>query len=211
MKWFLPQLVNEVKDCLGPSFPVTTDIPTDQSAWVAVPVFAVAKKRGQSVEQIAQEVRAHLENLEHVSVEINGGFVNISPTDVSSVIDEASTTSYGQSEYGEDARVIVELGGMNVAKPMSIGHLRSTIIGDSLQRLLKDVGYKVTSVNHLGDWGTQFGKLLVAYHRQFGDLEPRPLTVQDLLDLYVTFHVDVESHPELNDEARAKFRRLEMV
>lgn len=110
---------------------------------------------------------------------------------------------------GEGKTVVVDYSAPNIAKPFSVGHLRSTVIGNALCRLYRALGYKVVGINHLGDWGTQFGKLIVAY-RRWGESE-RLLEnpVQYLYQLYVRFHQEVEQEPELDEEARSWFRRLE--
>jgi len=106
-------------------------------------------------------------------------------------------------------RIIVEYSQPNIAKPMHVGHLRSTIIGDALANILEFAGDKVVRWNYLGDWGTQFGKLIVAY-RKWGDdekIEKDP--INELNDLYVRFHKEVDSNPKLEDEAREEFKKLE--
>ena len=116
---------------------------------------------------------------------------------------------YGSSRLGEGKAVLVDFSSPNIAKPMSVGHLRSTTIGDSLCRMHRFLGYRVIGDNHLGDWGTQFGKMIVAY-RRWGHpdkLEKNP--VEELLRLYVKFHGDAEVDPKLEDEARLAFKRLE--
>jgi len=107
--------------------------------------------------------------------------------------------------------VIVEYSSPNIAKPFTVGHLRSTIIGSAIAAILEAVGYEVKRDNHLGDWGTQFGKLIVAI-KKWGDidaLEKDDRPVKKLVELYVKFHEEAEIHPELEDEARAWFKNLE--
>ena len=116
---------------------------------------------------------------------------------------------YGSSRLGEGKTIVVDFSSPNIAKPMSVGHLRSTTIGDSLCRMHRFLGYRVIGDNHLGDWGTQFGKMIVAY-RKWGHpdkLEKSP--VEEMLRLYVKFHEDAEVDPKLEDEARLAFKRLE--
>ncbi|MBI4022546.1 arginine--tRNA ligase [Candidatus Berkelbacteria bacterium] len=172
MSWFLPQLVNRVRELLGPDYPITTELPSNQSAWLAVPVFGVAKQQRRDVADVGKAVAETLSTIEGVAIETAGGFVNITPTDVSDVVSQAADPDYPTSELGKGQRILIEFAGPNVAKPMGIGHLRSTILGDSLQRIFRALGYDVQSHNYLGDWGTQFGKVLVAYQRKFGNLEP---------------------------------------
>src|SRR5699024_4223826 len=97
----------------------------------------------------------------------------------------------------------------NIAKPMSMGHLRSTVIGNAVGNILEKVNYKVIRINHLGDWGTQFGKLIVAY-KKWGDEEiVKQDPVNELVKLYVDFHDKADLDPSLEEEARAAFKRLE--
>lgn len=116
---------------------------------------------------------------------------------------------WGKSQEGEGKTVLVEYSSPNIAKPFHIGHLFSTAVGNSLARIYKHLGYHVESLNHLGDWGTQFGKLISAYKR-WGDaaaIEKDP--INELLKIYVRFHQEAEKNPELEDEAREYFKKLE--
>ena len=117
--------------------------------------------------------------------------------------------SWGSSSSGGGKTVLVEYSSPNIAKPFHIGHLFSTAVGNSLARIYKHLGYDVQSLNHLGDWGTQFGKLISAYKR-WGDpaiIEKDP--INELLKIYVKFHEEAKEHPELEDEARMYFKKLE--
>lgn len=121
----------------------------------------------------------------------------------------AAGEKWGSSDVGEGKTVLVEYSSPNIAKPFHIGHLFSTAVGNSLARIYKHLGYNVQSLNHLGDWGTQFGKLISAYKR-WGDpavIEKDP--INELLKIYVKFHEEAKEHPELEDEARMYFKRLE--
>lgn len=116
---------------------------------------------------------------------------------------------FGKTNIGEKKPVIVEYSSPNIAKPFHIGHIRSTVIGNSLYKIYDAMGYDVIRINHLGDYGTQFGKMICAY-RHWGNKEDvinEP--IKTLLEYYTKFHVEVEEHPELDDEARAIFTKLE--
>ncbi len=116
---------------------------------------------------------------------------------------------YGKQDLGKGKKIVMDYSHPNIAKPFGIGHLRSTVIGNSLYKIFYFLGYQPISVNHLGDWGTQFGKLIVAYKR-WGEekgLEKNP--IKYLLKLYVKFHEEAEKEESLNDEARAEFKKLE--
>ena len=122
---------------------------------------------------------------------------------------KAAGEKWGSSDMGEGRTVLVEYSSPNIAKPFHIGHLFSTAVGNSLARIYKHLGYNVQSLNHLGDWGTQFGKLISAYKR-WGDpavIEKDP--INELLKIYVKFHEEAKEHPELEDEARMYFKKLE--
>lgn len=122
---------------------------------------------------------------------------------------KAAGDSWGSSDMGADKTVLVEYSSPNIAKPFHIGHLFSTAVGNSLSKIYKHLGYNVQSLNHLGDWGTQFGKLISAYKR-WGDpavIEKDP--INELLKIYVKFHEEAKKNPELEDEARMYFKKLE--
>jgi arginyl-tRNA synthetase len=117
--------------------------------------------------------------------------------------------NYGSTNVGLNRKVIVEFSSPNIAKPFHIGHIRSTVIGNAIYKLYAFLGYDTVRINHLGDYGTQFGKMIVAY-RKWGnreDVEKEP--IKSLLGYYVKFHEESEVHPELEDEARAVFTLLE--
>jgi arginyl-tRNA synthetase len=116
---------------------------------------------------------------------------------------------YGSCNIGNGRKVAIDFSHPNIAKPFGIGHLRSTVIGQSIYRIHNFAGYESVGINHLGDWGTQFGKLIVAYLK-WGDekeLEKQPIT--HLFNIYVKFHQEAKIQPELDDEARAWFKKLE--
>ncbi|MFH1111853.1 MAG: arginine--tRNA ligase [Patescibacteria group bacterium] len=106
-------------------------------------------------------------------------------------------------------KVVVEYSSPNIAKPMHIGHLRSTIIGQALANIYKALGAKVVSLNYLGDWGTQFGKLLVAYQKWGSKVELKKNPIDEMLRVYVYFHEQVTKQPELEKEAQIAFKKLE--
>jgi arginyl-tRNA synthetase len=117
--------------------------------------------------------------------------------------------SYGQSKIGRGKRVIIEYSSPNIAKPMHVGHLRSTIIGDALANVYKALGYKVIRWNYLGDWGTQFGKLIAAYKLWGNKDEVEKNPIKTLEGLYVRFHKELKNNPELEQKGREEFQKLE--
>jgi arginyl-tRNA synthetase len=116
---------------------------------------------------------------------------------------------YARSTEGVGKTVVIDYSSPNIAKPFGVGHLRSTVIGNALYQIYHHLGYKVVRINHLGDWGTQFGKLIVAFKRWGDEKSLATHAIETLYDLYVRFHSEVETQPELDDEAREWFKRLE--
>ena len=116
---------------------------------------------------------------------------------------------YGRSDLGENRKVIVEYSSPNIAKPFHIGHIRSTVIGSSIANIYDFLGYDVFRINHLGDYGTQFGKMIVAYRRWGNREDVINEPIKTLLEYYKKFHIEAEKDPTLEDEARATFTKLE--
>jgi arginyl-tRNA synthetase len=184
---------------------------------IAFPCFALAKSRKKAPALIAKELSEELQGkkgrLWDKSV-TRGPYLNfhIAPEafgrEVLSQI-QAGGEDYGKSDLGRGGNVTIDYSSPNIAKPFGVGHIRSTVIGHSLYLIYKALGYNSIGINHLGDWGTQFGKLIVAYRLwgQEDELEADP--VNYLYRLYVKFHQVVEDEPGLDDEARAWFRKLE--
>ena len=116
---------------------------------------------------------------------------------------------YGNSDSGKQLKVLLEYSSPNIAKPFGVGHLRSTAIGNSLRKIFKALGYDAIGINFLGDWGTQFGKMIVAYRKWGSEDTLEGNSVTNLLELYVRFHEEAEKNHELDDQARAAFKELE--
>ncbi|MDD5433672.1 MAG: arginine--tRNA ligase [Candidatus Pacebacteria bacterium] len=148
-------------------------------------------------------------------VEVVNGFINffLKPEhfleNLSQVLKQKE--EYGSSNVGKGKTIVIDYSGPNIAKSFGIGHLRSTIIGQAIYNLYKFLGYKCIGDNHLGDWGTQFGKLIFQIELKIKNekLKIHELTIDDLERLYVEFHKEAEQNPVLNDEARAWFKKLE--
>ncbi|KQL37214.1 arginine--tRNA ligase [Psychrobacillus sp. FJAT-21963] len=180
----------------------------------ALPCFSFAKKQRKSPHVIAEELATRLkdENIENAKA-VNG-YVNIFMKRVpftNSVLSSIHTegVQYGSSYHGAGDIVTIDMSSPNIAKPFSMGHLRSTVIGNSIALLLEKSGYKPFKINHLGDWGTQFGKLLVAYHLWGDKKKVEKAPIQTLLELYIRFHKEAEIDETLNDKGRAAFKSLE--
>ena len=192
------------------------EIPQDQSMGdYAFPCFRLAKTMRKAPNLIATELAAKLQGDKLFSeVSPVNAYVNMfvsreemMKSTVSEVLEEME--NFGKSNIGGNKKVIVEFSSPNIAKPFHIGHIRSTVIGNSLSKIYDALGYDVFKINHLGDYGTQFGKMICAYRRWGNRDDVINSPIKTLLSYYTKFHVEVEEHPELEDEARAIFTKLE--
>ncbi|MGL4911960.1 MAG: arginine--tRNA ligase [Romboutsia sp.] len=181
----------------------------------AFPCFKLAKVFRKSPNMIAAELCETIEARGSISkVMPMGGYVNffVNKSQLAeSVIKDVLTqgSKYGHSDLGKDKTVVIDFSSPNIAKPFHIGHIRTTVIGNALYKIYDSQGYKTERVNHLGDYGTQFGKLIVAF-KLWGDKEAVEASpIPELLKLYIRFHDEAEAHPEMEDEARAWFTKLE--
>ena len=185
---------------------------------LAVGCFALAKELRKGPPQIAAELAPGLKELSPLidKAQPVGPYVNlflqrsVFTERLLRQVEQAGA-DYGRSRHGEGAPVVVDFSSPNIAKPLGIGHLRSTIIGAALARLYAATGFAVITDNHIGDWGTQFGKLIVA-HDRWNHLIPGAqgrMTLGRLMELYVKFHREAANTPGLEDEARAAFARVE--
>ncbi len=194
----------------------TIEAPVDKSMGdYAFPCFKLAKAMRKAPPLIAKEITEKIaDNPLFEKVEAVNAYVNVfisKEAFLHSVIGEVIKVgdNYGRSTQGEGKTVIVEFSSPNIAKPFHIGHIRSTVIGNAIYKLYDFLGYNTIRINHLGDYGTQFGKMICAY-RKWGkkeDVEREP--IKTLLSYYTKFHEEAEKDPSLNDEARAIFAALE--
>lgn len=185
--------------------------PNPKMGDLAFPTFSLAKRERKAPHLIARELAERLSG-EKVRAEAVGGYVNFffdRTSFVEKMLEEADQPAFGKENIGQGKRVIIDMSSPNIAKPFGIGHLRSTMIGNALYHAYKAVGYDPVRVNHLGDWGTQFGKQIVAYKRWGDEEQIAQNPIKAYLELYVRFHEEAADHPELEDEARAWFKRLE--
>lgn len=182
---------------------------------IALPCFPFAKQLKQPPASIASNLRDYLGTIPGIEkVDVLGGYLNFHYDKV-----EVFRALYRQLEENPSTflnrthlkghKALVEFSSPNIAKPFSIGHLRSTVIGNFIQRLMRSAGADVIAINHIGDWGTQFGKLIVAFQKWGNETEIEENPVKHLLDLYVRFHNEAETDTSLEDAARAAFKRLE--
>ena len=177
------------------------------------PCFRLAKTMRKAPQMIAADIKEAIGSVDFIDdIQVQGAYLNFyikKDTFVKSMVDAAMADDFGSSTMGDGQTICIDYSSPNVAKNFHVGHLRTTIIGNSLYKIFTKLGYKVERINHLGDWGTQFGKLIVAY-KAWGDEETvKKDGVAELMKLYVKFHDEAEKNPELNDEARAWFAKME--
>ncbi|MCP3914480.1 MAG: arginine--tRNA ligase [bacterium] len=181
----------------------------------AFPCFVLAKTLKKAPPAIAGELEERVNaRLDGIAAKATGPYLNFTvdrATLARGVIEEidAAGDVYGESDEGADKTVVIDLSSPNIAKPMSVGHLRSTVIGAAIQRLHKRLGYRTVGINHIGDWGSQFGKLVAAVDRwgDTVDLDGDP--IKSLLALYVRYHEEEANDPELVQAGRDAFKELE--
>ncbi|HEM4136648.1 arginine--tRNA ligase [Streptococcus suis] len=181
---------------------------------IAFPAFSLAKVERKAPQAIAADIVEKLDTTGFEKVVATGPYVNffldkaaISHQVLTDVITEKD--QYGKLNIGQGRNVTIDMSSPNIAKPFSVGHLRSTVIGDALANIHEKLGYNPIRINHLGDWGKQFGMLIVAY-KLWGDkaaVEADPIS--ELLKLYVRINAEAEEKPELDEEARQWFKKLE--
>lgn len=181
---------------------------------LALPCFPFAKELRKSPAIIAQEIAKKLKSPLVERTEAVNGYVNvflsrngIAERLINEIMEEGA--AFGSSLAGNGGVVTIDMSSPNIAKPFSMGHLRSTVIGNSIANILEKSGYKTIKINYIGDWGTQFGKLLTAYRKWGNEEEVKAAPIQTLLHYYIRFHEEAELDPSLNDEGRAAFKALE--
>ncbi|WP_283678301.1 arginine--tRNA ligase [Lentilactobacillus sp. Marseille-Q4993] len=181
---------------------------------LAFPAFTLAKMMHKAPNIIAAELVEKIDKSSFENVEVKGAYVNFF-LDKMAVSNEVLTTileegaAYGQNDSGKGGNVPIDMSSPNIAKPISMGHLRSTVIGNSIAKILEKNGYHPIKDNHLGDWGTQFGKLITAYKLWGNEDDVKADPINNLVKYYVKFHKEDVEHPELDDEAREWFKKLE--
>lgn len=186
---------------------------------LSLPCFKLSKKLRKSPMQIATELKEALEAKtaedEFIDrIEAVSGYLNLflkqsylAGNVVLTILNAGER--YGSRDIGAGKTIVIDFSSPNIAKPFHVGHLRSTVIGNALYRIHSFLGYQSIGVNHLGDWGTQFGKLIVAYRLWGDEARLKEGAIDELLGLYVKFHEEAERDPDLVDEARACFLKME--
>ncbi len=192
------------------------EVPPDQRLGdYAFPCFTLSKKLRRPPNQIAKEISARLKATElipeiysigpYVNFKVNRG--KLAEFVLTKIFDQGD--DYGSDKVGEGKTIVIDFSSPNIAKPFGVGHLRTTVIGNALYLIFKKLGFNVVRINHLGDWGTQFGKVILAYKMWGDEKELLKDPISTLYDLYVRFHQEAEKDPKLEDEARVWFKKLE--
>lgn len=181
---------------------------------IAFPAFSLAKVERKAPQAIAADIAEKIDQSAFEKVVATGPYVNffldkskISDQVIKSVIEAGA--DYGQQDEGKGQNITIDLSSPNIAKPFSVGHLRSTVIGDALSNIFRKMGYNTIKINHLGDWGKQFGLLMVAYKKWGSKEAVEANPIDELLKLYVRINAEIENDPELDEEGRLWFKKLE--
>ncbi|MBS7575951.1 MULTISPECIES: arginine--tRNA ligase [unclassified Enterococcus] len=181
---------------------------------VAFPTFVLAKVLRKAPQVIAKEIAEKLNSDDFEKIEVVGPYLNfflnkikVSHDVLSQIITEEE--AYGSATIGAGENIVIDMSSPNIAKPFSMGHLRSTVIGNALSNISQKLGYQTIKINHLGDWGTQFGMLITAYKKWGTKAAIDANPINELLALYVKINKLAKEDPTLKDEARAWFKKLE--
>ncbi|MEZ7557285.1 arginine--tRNA ligase [Streptococcus sp. 27098_8_134] len=181
---------------------------------IAFPAFSLAKTERKAPQIIATDIAEKIDTAHFDKVVATGPYVNffLSKAEISGqVIKEVikDGADYGQQNEGNGENITIDLSSPNIAKPFSVGHLRSTVIGDALSNIFRKIGYNTIKINHLGDWGKQFGLLMVAYKKWGSQEAVEANPIDELLKLYVRINAEIENDPSLDEEGRLWFKKLE--
>lgn len=194
--------------------------PNTEMGDYALPCFKFAKVLRKSPAVIAEELKSTMSDKIDMSdkvireISAVNGYLNFK-IDKGAFVEETineilnEKEAYGSSKIGEGKTICIDYSSINIAKPFHIGHLSTTVLGGALYRIFNYLGYNVVGINHLGDYGTQFGKLISAYKRWGDKATIEKGGIRALNELYVKFHREAEEHPEYDDEARAYFKKIE--
>ncbi|MCI9286575.1 MAG: arginine--tRNA ligase [Clostridia bacterium] len=201
--------VNEIKGYI--------EIPKDANMGdYAFPCFSLAKSLRKAPQMIATEIKEKIDitDTDIETVEIAGGYLNftISKDELAKVVLEEialKNEEYGKSDIGNGKKIVIDYSAPNIAKPFHIGHLRSTVIGGALYNIYKYLGYTVTGINHLGDYGTQFGKLIEGYKLwgQEYNIEENP--IEELTKIYIRINEACKQDEQVLENCRNNFKKLE--
>ena len=199
---------NEIRELLS--------VPPDlEKGDLTLPCFKLAKVLRKSPVVIANELKSVFEgDVNFSAVESVNGYLNFKfnrASFASQVLADvlSGKEKYGSSDMGKGKTICIDYSSVNIAKPFHIGHLSTTVIGGSLYKIFEFLGYKVVGINHLGDYGTQFGKMICAYKLWGNKQAVEKGGVKELMRLYVRFHEEAKQNPELDDKAREYFKNIE--
>ncbi|MBR1700807.1 MAG: arginine--tRNA ligase [Lachnospiraceae bacterium] len=218
MKKEIGQYVAEfIGECSPEQVSDLIEIPPDSKMGdYAIPCFPFAKLLHKSPAVIAEEIKqllsAKQEELSIQKMEQVGGYCNIylnRGVYVQNCLEQLQLEDFAIEKIGVGKTICMDYSSPNIAKNFHVGHLRTTIIGNSIYKIYDKLGYQVVRINHLGDWGTQFGKLIVAYKKWSSRERVEEKGIDELLAIYIKFNAEAENHPELIDEARAWFVKME--
>jgi len=192
------------------------EVPTNSSMGdYAFPCFKLAKETRKAPIVIAKEIAESIDEVHFIAkIENVNAYINFF-IDKTLLVKEVLTNvldkgqNYGMAIIKDKGNIVIDYSSPNIAKPFHVGHLRSTVIGNSLYRIYEALGYKCVGINHLGDWGTQFGKLIVAYKKYSSKEEIEQKGIAELLRIYVLFHDEAKENPEMDQEARDYFTKME--
>ncbi len=204
-----------IEEIIGMNVYDSIEIPPDKNMGdLAFPCFKLAKELRKSPQIIAEDLKLKISHEVIDRIETVGAYLNFFVDKSSFSRDVLSSIlklkdRYGESNDGEGKTIVIDYSSPNIAKPFHIGHLFTTVIGNSLYRLHKFQGYDVVGINYLGDWGTQFGKLIYAYKRWVDIEELKKNPISELFRIYVKFHNEAENDPSIEDEGRKYFKMLE--
>ena len=189
--------------------------PNSEMGDYAYPCFKLAKVFRKAPPMIANELVEKIEKKDFIKeIKVVGAYINFF-TEKSVYIKEVlgavfeNNENYGKSTEGNGKTIVIDYSSPNIAKPFHVGHLRSTVIGNAIYKIYECLGYNCEGVNHLGDWGTQFGKLIVAYKKWGSKEAVEKDGIQELMRIYVKFHDEAEKEPVLDDEARLWFVKMQ--
>ena len=181
---------------------------------IAFPAFSLAKIERKAPQAIAADIAEKIDASHFEKVVATGPYVNffLDKSQISDQVIKAviqAGVDYGQQDEGHGGNITIDLSSPNIAKPFSVGHLRSTVIGDALSNIFRKMGYNTIKINHLGDWGKQFGLLMVAYKKWGSKEAVEANPIDELLKLYVRINAEIENDPALDEEGRLWFKKLE--
>lgn len=211
---------NKVCDCFNDEISISNIVienPKERRMGdYALPCFSYAKVLRKSPMVIADQIKVYLESNCPIidRVESVNGYANvflnkqlIAEEVIKNIINQQG--EYGNNDFGNGKTIVIDYSSPNIAKPFGVGHLRSTVIGNALRNICQKNGYNVIGINYLGDWGTQFGKLICAYKLWGNEEQIKTNPIDELKRLYVRFHEEAETNPELEEMGRKAFKDLE--